>query len=133
MPLKQPETAEQILGDKISRAGILASPETRLAAMGEVAMNYADDKTSGLVAVIRTLITEAMPENWHEETGQIEAWTAAMLALGIDPETMKVDGVPHQKPGRIEDDHNCNHMWRYSQGSTVCNHCGMRWEEDYGV
>jgi hypothetical protein len=58
--LKLPEGPIEALGDKISRAGVIAAPDKRLEAMGLVAMEYAKTRAdAAYVAGMREAATIA--------------------------------------------------------------------------
>lgn len=52
MKLQQPQTPAEIIGDKISRAGVVSAPELRLEAMGNVAIEHAAEETAKLRAIL---------------------------------------------------------------------------------
>jgi hypothetical protein len=51
-----------------------------------------DARIETLQSVIQELIDVALPSNWDndDDPDHVAAWTAAMVSMGIDPETMKV-------------------------------------------
>lgn len=49
----------------------------------------AKGRIAALEGIITNLINDAMPSNWHENDMPTQSWSAAMEAMGINPESMK--------------------------------------------
>jgi hypothetical protein len=54
--LRYPVTDMEKLGDRISRASVIATPETKWQAMGEEAAKYAAEQMAKLTAVLRSAV-----------------------------------------------------------------------------